>query len=131
MSTDNPVAYQSAAERILAEKASSYQFAPGITLYAPSKSQAEQMAVMMEEIDVQDNPSEEDVLAVLSVLLGDQFEPVMSYLDAFPTDVYVDLFQDLFTNLLRLLPNLDSISEKVEKAQDVWRAERPDLFDSK
>lgn len=131
MSTKKSVAYKSAAERILAEKANSYHFAPGITLHAPSKAQAEQMSVMLEEINVQDNPSEEDVLAVLSVLLGDQFEPVMKYLDDFPTDVYVDLFQDLFTNLLRLLPKLDAISEKVEKAQEAWRAERPDLFDSK
>ena len=127
MSTE-PVVFETAAERILAEKAQGYKFAPGITLYAPSKAQAEKMAEMMQDIDVENNPSQEDVLAVLAVLLGEKFHAVMDYLDGFPSDAYIDLFADLFTNLMRLVPKEADLNEKVEVAQSVWREEHPDLY---
>ena len=127
MST-KPVVFETAAERILAEKAQGYKFAPGITLYAPSKAQAEKMSAMMADIDVENDPAQEDVLAVLAVLLGDKFQPVMDYLDGFPSDAYVDLFADLFSNLMALIPKDTDLEEQAKAAQDDWRNVRPDLF---
>lgn len=119
----------SAAERILAEKAISggYKFAPGITIHPPSKKDAERMGALVESLDT-DNPTEEDVLGILSVLLGDQYKPVMDYLDDFPVEGYPELFADLFTNLLQMVPKSVDVEGVMGEAEVKWRASRPDLF---
>jgi hypothetical protein len=120
-----------AAERIRAEKKISggYRFAPGITIHPPSKKDAETMAVLMEGIDI-NNPSDEEMAQVLRVLLGDQYQPVMDFLDDFPVEGYPDLFADLFTNLLQLVPHAVDVDAILESAEAKWRVARPDLFAS-
>ncbi len=120
-----------AAERIREELniSGGYRFAPGITIHAPSKRDAELMVAAMEGIDMS-NPSDADVTMMLRAILGDSYDRVMDYLENFPVEGYPALFVDLFENLLRLVPSgtVDP-DEFIQAAEVRWRTARPDLFE--
>lgn len=121
----------SAAERIWREKELSggYLFAPGIRIHPPSKRTADNIAAMFDDTPA-DEFTEADVMLVLKALMGDQYEAVYEFLEDFPVEGYPELFEDLFENLLLLVPQIRDMDKFMESAEAKWRRARPDLFDA-
>lgn len=130
MNIFDPSVELTAAERIRKELnvSGGYKFAPGITIHAPSKKDADRIAGMVAGIDTS-APSESDIAIILEALLGDQYKPVMEFLESYPVEAYPALFMDLFENLLLLVPQAPNVDELVDAAESRWRRARPDLFD--
>lgn len=130
MNIFDPSVELTAAERIRKELnvSGGYKFAPGITIHAPSKKDADRIAGMVAGIDTS-APSESDIAIILEALLGDQYGPVMEFLESYPVEAYPALFMDLFENLLLLVPQAPNVDELVDAAESRWRRARPDLFD--
>lgn len=117
-----------AAERIIAEKAPyAYRFAPGITITPPSKRRIQTLYDVIN--DFGDDPTEDQMTSLMQILIGDQWEAVLDYLDDVPVDAYVPLFLDLFENVLRMCPSDVDVDSLLGSAESRWREIRPDMFD--
>ena len=124
------VHYTTAAERILAEKKldKGYHFAPGITIMAPSKARAEHIATLVDEIG--DQSDEDDIKLIFQAILGEQYGPVMDYLDDFPIEGYPDLLADLLEGLLGLVPKQRDMEAFMNRTERRMAERRPDLYAS-
>lgn len=116
-----------AAERIAAEQGPEpYYFAPGITVTPPSPRRVRALMDIVQGFG--ESPDEDQMMEMMSVLVGDEWPQVLEYLEECPVDVYVPLFLDLFENVLRMCPAEIDVESLTAKSEKRWRVLRPDYF---